>query len=181
MNLTEILKQTAQKRMLQTTTEIVTNLTIHKHRQPGSEDEGIKIDKILKQTMQKHGKNLVDKEIIKLIRNCNTNDISENIRCTIKNLKCRIQSGLEPSEIQMVLKIILRSKYKMLLKQQGSNPGTPASTDTEEEVEGIDQSENLPKFLINKEDVKESYLHHNYHFGKWSVPTQTPSTSDSEQ
>ena len=68
----------------------------------------------------------------------------------------------------------------MLEKQQGSNPGTQESTDTEDNNEDIDDSENLQKFSVNKEDRKESYKYHNYHYGKWSAPTQTPSTSDSE-
>ena len=83
--------------------------------------------------LSRNGGNLIEKNLISLVREYNSNDISGNLRRKIRKLNDRLFSGEDPPEVQMMLRIILWSKKKMLEEQKGSRPSTPASSDDEDE------------------------------------------------
>ena len=154
LDLTEILKETSHRRIIEAP-KPASNLTLKKKQSSACDSECFSIEIILEEAMSKHGVNLLERNIVNLVREFNSNDISGTLRSTIRKLKKRLRTGVDQPEIQMVLRIILRSKEKMLQKQQGSNPGTPASSDDDDEED-------------SEEDEKRY------------IPTSTPPSSDSE-
>ena len=148
---------------------------------PGSEAEGLTINFILWKALSKDGRNHLEKNIPHLIREYNSNDVSGNLRKNIRRLKERLRRGEDQPEIQMMLRIILRSKLKMLEDQQGSCPGTPATTDDEDEDEKDDHPR-IPKALSvgeHKEEWDET-LQDNTN-KRCPIPTTTPACSDSAE
>ena len=154
--------------------------TLEKNETSGSESEAFAIDLLLEDAMSKYGGNLVEKNILHLLREFKSNDISGNLRSTIRRLKERLSGGEDPPEIQMMLRIILRSKEKMLEEQQGSRCGTPASSDDEDEEEEDDPFQSSSPFFDVANEEEEDEPLQDYLYTRCSISTTTPPTWDSE-
>ena len=143
MNLTQILKETAKRRVSKGQIR-VSALTLEKQELSGSQSEALVIDSLLEEVLSKNGGNLVERNLISLVREYNSNDISGDLRSKIRRLKQRLYAGEDPPQVRMMLRIILRSKEKLLEEQQGSRPGTPVSSDDEDEEEDEVYPEHVP-------------------------------------
>merc|ERR1711973_608397 len=117
----------------------------------GSQSEALAIDSLLEEVLRKNGDNLVEINLISVVRQYNCNDISGDLRRKIRDLKERLNAGEDPPFTQMMLRIILRSKKKQLEKKQGSPPSTPASSDVEDE----ENDEVDPEDLFSNKDKHE--------------------------
>ena len=100
----------------------------------GCQSEALAINLLLEEAF-KSGGNLVEKNLISLVRDFNSNDISGVLREKIRRLQERLDAGEDTPQIRKMIRIILRSKWKQLENQQGSQSGTPASSDDEDEEE----------------------------------------------
>ena len=130
MDLTKILRETSNRRF--STTQ---RRTIKEKEILGCQSEALAINLLLEEALAKSGGNLVEKNLISLVRDFNSDDISGVLREKIRRLQERLDAGEDPPQIRTMIRIILRSKRKQLEKQQGSQPGTPASSDDEDEEE----------------------------------------------
>ena len=106
MNLTQILKETSQRRVSNAKKQMSAQ-TLEKKETSGCISEAFAIDLLLEEAMSKHGGNLLEKNILHLVREYNSNDISGNLRSTIRRLKERLRGGEDPPEIQMMLRICI--------------------------------------------------------------------------
>ena len=148
------MKETSQRRVPRAQKRISAR-KLEKKETSGCELESFAIDSLLEEAMRKHGGNVVEKNLPRLIREYISNDISGVLRSKIRSLQERLDAGDDPPHTQMMLRITLRSKKKILEDQQGSRPGTPPSSDDEEE-----------------DDPSENY--------RCLIPTSTPPSSDNE-
>ena len=180
MNLTKILIETSERRVSKVQSR-VSALTLEKQELSGSQSEAMAIDSLLEEVLSKNGQNLLDKNLISLVRQYNCNDISGNLRRKIRNLLERLNAGEDPPFHLMMLRITLRSKRKQLEKQQGSPPGTPASSDDEyEESDEVD-----PDDVFSDKDEKEDEDNpeddsSNHMFERCLISTSASLSSDSE-
>ena len=129
MDLTKILKETSNRRF-----STPQRRTMEEKEILGCQSEALAINLLLEEAF-KSGGNLVEKNLISLVRDFNSNDISGVLRKKIRKLQERLDAGEDTPQIRMMIRIILRSKWKQLEKQQGSQPGTPAPSDDEDEEE----------------------------------------------
>ena len=106
MNLTQILKETSQRRVSNAKKQMSAQ-TLEKKETSGCISEAFAIDLLLEEAMSKHGGNLLEKNILHLVREYNSNDISGNLRSTIRRLKERLRGGEDPPEIQMMFRICI--------------------------------------------------------------------------
>ena len=106
MNLTQILKETSQRRVSNAKKQMSAQ-TLEKKETSGCISEAFAIDLLLEEAMSKHGGNLLEKNILHLVREYNSNDISGNLRSTIRRLKERLRGGEDPPEVQMMLRICI--------------------------------------------------------------------------
>ena len=151
MNLTKILIETSERRVSKVQSR-VSALTLEKQELSGSQSEAMAIDSLLEEVLSKNGQNLLDKNLISLVRQYNCNDISGDLRRKIRNLLERLNAGEDPPFHLMMLRITLRSKRKQLEKQQGSPPGTPETSEDEfEESHEVD-----PEDVFSNEDEDNS-------------------------
>ena len=91
MDLTKILKQTSERRVSKAPS--ISALSLLKQELPGSQSEAIAIDSILEEVLRKNGDNLVENNLISLLRQYNCNDISSDLRRKIRDLKERLNAG----------------------------------------------------------------------------------------
>ena len=163
----------------------------------GCQSEALAINLLLEEAF-KSGGNLVEKNLISLVRDFNSNDISGVLREKIRRLQKRLEAGEDTLQIRMMIRIILRSKWKQLENQQGSQAGTPASSDDEDEEEyEVYPEDEFPIKDMEEEDddpddvsfTKDKEEDENDHGDDSSitqvrqsncVSTSTPPTSDSE-
>ena len=162
----------------------------------GCKSETFAIDQLLEEAMRKHGSNLVEKNILHLVHEFNSNDVSGDLRSRIRILEERLHAREDPPEIRMMLRIILQSKKKMLADQQGSPSGTPASSDDEDDDDlSEDELDNrycfstsinptwdseYDKGVASLDDEEEDHPCYHYQSNIFTFPTATPPTSDSE-
>ena len=164
----------------------------------GCQSEALAINLLLEQALAKSGGNLVEENLISLLREFNSNEISGVLRHKIRRLQERLDAGEDTPQIRMMLRIILRSKWKQLENQQGSQAGTPASSDDEdeEEYEVFPEDEFSIKDTEEEDDdhddvsfTKDKEEDENGHGDDSSITnlrqsfsalTTTPPTSDSE-
>ena len=164
----------------------------------GCQSEALAINLLLEEALAKSGGNLVEKNLISLVREFNSNDISGVLRKKIRRLQERLDAGEDSPQIQMMIRIILRSTWKQLEKQQGSHPGTPASSDDEDEeeyevypedefsIKDTEEEDDDPDNVSFTKDKEEDENDHGDDFSitgvrqSYSVLTSTPPTSDSE-
>ena len=85
----------------------------------GCQSEALVINLLLEEAF-KSGENLVEKNLVSLVRDFNSNDISGDLREKIRRLQERLDAGEDTPQIQMMIRIILRSKWKQLENQKGS-------------------------------------------------------------
>ena len=78
MNLTKILKQTSERRVSKAPS--ISALSLLKQELSGSQSEALAIDSLLEEVLRKNGDNLVDNNLIALVRQYNCNDISGDLR-----------------------------------------------------------------------------------------------------
>ena len=128
MNFTKILRETSNRRVSK-----AQRRTLEENDILGCQSEDFAINMLLDQALATSGGTLVEENLISLLREFTSNDISGVLREKIRRLQERLDAGEDSHQIRMLLKIILRSKEKLLEKQQGSQPGTPASSDDEDE------------------------------------------------
>ena len=95
MNLTQILKETAIRRVSKAEIR-VSALTLEKEELSGSQSEALVIDSLLEEVLSNNGGNLVEKNLISLVREYNSNDISGDLRSKIRKLKERLYAGEDP-------------------------------------------------------------------------------------
>ena len=188
MDFTKILRETSNRRF-----STAQRRTMEEKQILGCQSEALAINLLLEEAF-KSGGNLVEKNLISLVRDFNSNDISGVLREKIRRLQERLDAGGDPREIRKILRIIIRSKLKQLEKQQGSQPSTPTSSDDEDEEEYGDYSEDKSSIKDREEDEDDP---DDVSFNKvteegdddssikyisqsCSVPTSTPPTSDSE-
>ena len=163
----------------------------------GCQSEALAINLLLEEAF-KSGGNLVEKNLISLVRDFNSNDISGVLRKKIRRLQERLDAGEDTSQIRMMIRIILRSKWKQLENQQGSQPGTPASSDDEDEeeyevypedefpIKDTEEEDDDPDDVSFTKDKEEDENDHGddssitFERQSYSVSTSTPPTSDSE-
>ena len=176
MNLKKILIETSERRVSKAPS--ISALSMLKKELSGCQSETFSIDLLLEEALRENGDNLVDNNLISIVRQFNCNDISGNLRKKIRDLKERLNAGEDPPFTRMILRKILRSKEKQLEKQQGSPPSTPASSDDEdEEYEEVDPED----IFSNKDEdnFKDDYSNHHM-FLRCSISPRTCLTSDSE-
>ena len=150
MNLTKVLIETSNRRVSKAPSRSA--LSLLKQELSGSQSEALAIDSLLEEVLRKNGDNLVEPNLISIVRQYNCNDISGDLRRKIRDLKERLNAGKDPPFTRMMLRIILRSKKKQLEKQQGSPPSTPASSDDEyEENDEVD-----PEDVFSIGDTEEN-------------------------
>ena len=130
MNFNAILRETSNRRV-----SVEQKRTLEGPTISGCQSEALAINLLLEEALAKSGGNLIEPNLITLFRDFNSNDISGDLREKIRRLQERLDAGGDPPEIQMMPRIILRSKLKLLENQQGSQPSTPASSDDEDEEE----------------------------------------------
>ena len=192
MDFTKILRETSNRRF-----STAQRRTMEEKELLGCQSEALAIDLLLEEALKTEG-NLVEKNLISLVRDFNSNDISGVLREKIRRLQERLDAGEDTPQIQMMIRIILRSKWKQLENQQGSQAGTPASSDDEDEedyevypedefsikdTEEEDDDHDEVSFTKDKEEDENghgddsSITHLRQSF---SVSTSTPPTSDSE-
>ena len=179
MNLTKILIETSERRVSKAPS--ISALSLLKQELSGSQSEALAIDSLLEEALKKNGDNLVDNNLISLVRHYNCNDISGDLRRKIRDLKERINAGGDPPFTRMMLGIILRSKKKQLEKQQGSPPSTPASSDDEDEED--DEVDTVDVFFNKHEEEDEDNPDDdssNHMFQRCSISTRTSLISDIE-
>ena len=128
MNFTKILRETSNRRVSK-----AQRRTLEENDILGCQSEDFAINMLLDQAFATSGGTVVEENLISLLREFTSNDISGVLREKIRRLQERLDAGEDSHQIRMLLKIILRSKEKLLEKQQGSQPGTPASSDDEDE------------------------------------------------
>ena len=189
MNFNAILRETSNRRV-----SVEQKRTLEGPTISGCQSEALAINLLLEEALAKSGGNLIEPNLITLVRDFNSNDISGVLRDKIRRLQKRLDAGGDPPEIQMILRIILRSKLKLLENQQGSQPSTPVSSDDkdEEDYDVYSQDESSIKHRKEDEDDPDDVS-----FNKvteevdddssiiqinqsYSAPTSTPPTSDSE-
>ena len=189
MNFTKILRETSNRRVSK-----AQKRTLEENKTSGCQSEALAINLLLEQALAKSGGNLVDTNLISLVREFNSNDISGVLREKIRRLQERLDAGGDPPEIQMMLRIILRSKLKQLEKQQGSQPSTPASSDDEDEeeyevysedeyfIKNTEEDEDDPDdVFFNKDKEEDEDDSSNICISQsYFIPTSTPPTSDTE-
>ena len=153
MDLTKILIETSERRVSKAPSRSA--LSLLTQELSGSQSESLSIDVLLEEALRKNGDNLVDNNLISLVRQYNCNDISGDLRRKIRDLKRRLNAGEDSPFTRKMLRIILRSKKKMLDKQQGSPPGTPeTSEDESDESDEVDPEDVF--FIRDKEEVEDN-------------------------
>ena len=179
MDLTKILIETSERRVSKAPSRSA--LSLLKQELSGSQSEAMAIDSLLEEALSNNGQNPFDKNLISLVREYNCKDISGDLRRKIRNLLEKIKAGEDPPFHLMMLRITLRSKRKQLEKQQGSPPGTPASSDDEyEESDEFD-----PEHVFSNKDEEEDEDNpeddsSNHMFERCLVSTSASLSSDSE-
>ena len=180
MDFKKVLIETSERRVRKAPS--ISALSLLKKELSGSQSEAMAIDSLLEEVLRKNGDNLVENNLISLVRQYNCNDISGDLRRKIRDLKERLNAGKDPPFTRMMLRIILRSKKKQLEKQQGSPPSTPASSDDEdEENDEVDPEDVF--FTRDKEEDEnnpQDYFSNHHMFPICSISTSTSLTSDSE-
>ena len=193
MDFTKILRETSNRRF-----STAQRRTMEEKEILGCQSEALAINLLLEEALAKSGGNLVEKNLISLVRDFNSNDISGVLRQKIRRLQERLDAGEDSPQIRMMIRIILRSTWKQLENQQGSHPGTPASSDDEDEeeyevypedefsIKDTEEEDDDPdnvSFTKDKEEDENDNGDDSSITGvrqSYSVPTSTPSTSDSE-
>ena len=179
MNLTKILIETSERRVSKAPSRSA--LSLLKQELSGSQSEAMAIDSLLEEALSNNGKNPFDKNLISLVREYNCKDISGDLRRKIRNLLEKINAGEDSPFHLMMLRITLRSKRKQLEKQQGSPPGTPASSDDEyEESDEFD-----PEHVFSNKDEEEDEDNpeddsSNHMLERCLISTKASLSSDSE-
>ena len=95
MDLTQILKETSQRRVSKAQSRVSAQ-TLEKRELSGSQSEALAIDLLLEEVLRENGENLVEKNLISLVRQYNCNDISGDLRRKIRDLKERLNAGKDP-------------------------------------------------------------------------------------
>ena len=179
MDLTKILIETSERRVSKAPSRSA--LSLLKQELSGSQSEAMAIDSLLEEALSNNGLNPFDKNLISLVREYNCKDISGDLRRKIRNLLEKIKAGEDSPFHLMMLRITLRSKRKQLEKEQGSPPGTPASSDDEyEESDEFD-----PEHVFSNKDEEEDEDNpeddsSNHIFERCLVSTSASLSSDSE-
>ena len=132
MNLTQLLKDTSNRRVSKAQRRVSAQ-KLEKRELSGSQSEALTINLLLEEAFRESVGNSVEKNLISLVREYNSNDISGDFRSKIRKLQARLRAREDPPQIRMIVRIILRSYKKRLEEQQGSPPSTPASSDGEDE------------------------------------------------
>merc|ERR1712208_88297 len=180
MDFKKVLIETSERRVRKAPS--ISALSLLKKELSGSQSEALAIDSLLEEVLRKNGNNLVENNLISLVRQYNCNDISGDLRRKIRNLKERLNAGKDTPFTRMMLRIILRSKEKQLEKQQGSPPSTPASSDDEDEENDEVDTEDVFSIRDKEEDENnpQDYSSNHHMFPICSISTSTSLTSDSE-
>ena len=180
MDFKKVLIETSERRVRKAPS--ISALSLLKKELSGSQSEALAIDSLLEEVLRKNGDNLVENNLISLVRQYNCNDISGDLRRKIRDLKERLNAGKDTPFTRMMLRIILRSKEKQLEKQQGSPPSTPASSDDEDDENDEVDTEDVFSIRDTEEDENnpQDYCSNHHMFLICSISTSTSLTSDSE-
>ena len=111
MNFTKILRETSNRRV-----STAQRRTLEEKEILGCQSEALAINLLLEEAF-KSGGDLVEKNLISLVRDFNSNDISGVLRKKIRRLQERLDAGEDTPQIRMMIRIILRSKWKQLENQ----------------------------------------------------------------
>merc|ERR1712208_271576 len=116
MDFKKVLIETSERRVRKAPS--ISALSLLKKELSGSQSEALAIDSLLEEVLRKNGDNLVENNLISLVRQYNCNDISGDLRRKIRDLKESLKAGKDTIFTGMILRIILRSKKKKLEKEQ---------------------------------------------------------------
>ena len=101
----------------------------------------LRVNKVFESVLRCYGSNLADMNITKII--LEYSDWERHwirilkLRDDAVRLKKRLESRQDSSTVRMILGKTLNSKSKRLIESQGSHPGTPESSDSEEDDEPL--------------------------------------------
>ena len=101
----------------------------------------LRVNKVFESVLHCYGSNLADMNITRII--LEYSDWERHwtrilkLRDDTVRLKKRLESRQDRSTVRMIVGKTLNSKSKQLIKSQGSHPGTPESSDSEEEDEPL--------------------------------------------
>ena len=98
MNFNAILRETSNRRV-----SVEQKRTLEGPTISGCQSEALAINLLLEEALAKSGGNLIEPNLITLVRDFNSNDISGVLRDKIRRLQKRLDAGGDPPEIQMIL------------------------------------------------------------------------------
>ena len=93
-------------------------------------------DKVLWEYMCRLGEGSADRSVLNIIREYDDRKRTDQLRICIAELTERINGGEDEAAVRKIVQIIRRSKEKQLDRHQGSIPGTPQSSDSDDEDPG---------------------------------------------
>ena len=93
-------------------------------------------DGVLWEYICRLGEGSADRSVLNIIREYDDRKRTDQLRICIAELTERINGGEDEATVRKIVQIIRRSKEKLLDRHQGSIPGTPQSSDSDDEDPG---------------------------------------------